>query len=339
MYSLTEKKLIFYAAAFVAVLLNISRLLALRQNGYVAQFWHFNGFELLFQSFLNFIFCAAVAFLNLRLVKLQITGFAKVSIILLCNIFLLILTNRTGIFIAQHLFKNTINDIILHAEYFIRLLASLVLTGILVKIILLLRQSKAKDKENDQLREAYLNVQLELLKEELNPHFFFNALSSLSAIVREDSKLAQQYISHLSKIFRYTLNRHEKNLVPLSDELAIFNSYASLQKMRMEETLKIKVDVPQHYLSYQLPYMSLQPLLENAAKHNSASIENPLTVSVCADNDFLIIKNNLNEVQFKDESTGIGLANLNERFRILLHREIEIEKSENYFIVKLPLLK
>jgi sensor histidine kinase YesM len=339
MYSLTEKKLIFYTATFIAVILNISKLLALRENGYLAQYWHFNGFELLFQSLLNFAFCVAVAFLNLRLIKLNVGNFYRITIIVLSNILLLIITNRSGIFAAQHLFHNTTNDVIFRAEYFVRMLASLVLTGILVKMILMLRQSKAKDKENDQLREVYLQAQLELLKEELNPHFFFNALSSLSAIVREDPKLAQQYISHLSKIFRYTLNRHEKNLVPLSDELAIFNSYASLQKMRMEETLEIKTTVPPQYLSYRLPYMSLQPLLENAAKHNSASAENPLTVSLCVDDNYLVIKNNLQEIQFKDDSTGIGVANLNERFRILVQREIVIEKTENNFIVKLPLLK
>ena len=338
MYSLTEKKLIIYSASFVAVILNISKLLALRQNGYVAHYWHFNGFELLFQTALSFSFCIAVAFINLRLSRLKTTTFYKAAIIITANILLLIFTNRLGIFISEHFFKNIIADIFFRAFYFIRMLASSVLMGILVKIILLLRESKAKDKENDQLREAYLKAQLELLKEQLNPHFFFNALSSLSAVVREDPKKAQRYISHLSKIFRYTINRHEKNLVTLSDELAVFNSYASLQNMRMEDALQITINVPADYMSFRLPYMSLQPLLENAVKHNSSSIENPLSVSICGENNFLIIKNNLQEMRFKEDGTGTGLTNLNERFSILLHKEIEIENDENNFIVKLPLL-
>ncbi len=337
MYSTTEKKLIVYVAAFTAVILNIYKLLALRENGYIAQYWHFNGYELLFEALLNFGFCVAVAFMNMRLILLKRNLFLKIFILIVCNGLLLFCIDHGGVFVALHFFHNTMPVVFFRAAYFVRMLASLVLMAILIKIILLIRESNAKGKENDQLREAYLKAQLELLKEQLNPHFFFNALSSLSAVVREDPKQAQQYISHLSKIFRYTLDRHEKNLVPLSDELAIFQSYAALQKMRMEDALEINVQVPTRYFSYQLPYMSLQPLLENAVKHNSSSAANPLAVSVYAENDLLVVKNNLQEVHFKDESTGIGLNNLNERFRILLQKEIEIEKGADSFIVKLPL--
>jgi len=202
-----------------------------------------------------------------------------------------------------------------------------------------MRASKLKDKENNQLKTAYLEAELELLKEQLNPHFLFNSLSSLSGIVREDPEMAQHFINHLSKIFRYALAKQQDHLVTIAEELTMIKSYEQLLKMRFEKAFRLETDIEQQYLDYTIPHLTLQPLLENAAKHNSASISKPLKVYIYIDEDYLVVKNNLQEIAEPENSTGIGLANLNSRFRILMRQEIEIKKTKDSFIVKLPLKK
>jgi two-component system, LytTR family, sensor kinase len=338
MQSLTEKKLILYASLFIAVILNMTKLLALREGAFIGQYWHFNGWELLFQALLNFGFCLLFTNIILNLPKFINAGSGtKTVLVVIAGIALILLTDIIGIGIQKKIFLNTTPDKIFRGGYTLRLVVSAGLIIILTRIIYLLRESKAKDKENERLQNAYLNAQLQLLKEELNPHFFFNALSSLSAIVREDQKLAQQYISHLSKIFRYTLNAEKKEKVTLKEELTVFDSYAALMKMRLEDGLIININIPDDYLNKQLPYMSLQPLLENAVKHNVASAANPLRFTISSDDNYMLIQNNLQPVSFAEDTTGTGLVNLGERFRILMQKEIEIIKTGEHFTIKLPL--
>jgi two-component system LytT family sensor kinase len=203
---------------------------------------------------------------------------------------------------------------------------------------MLMRESKEKDKENDQLKTAFLEAELEALKEQLNPHFLFNSLSSLSGIVREDPEKAQYFISHLSKIFRYSLAGSQNHLVTIEDELTMIKSYEELLKMRFETAFQLETSIDKRYLGVMLPHLSLQPLLENAAKHNSASITKPLKVEIFISGHNLVVSNNLQQIIEPENSTGIGLANLNSRFRILMHKEIEIEKSNDSFRVKLPVI-
>lgn len=333
----TEKQLLLYSAMFIAIVFNGHKLVALRETSFLARYWHFNGYELLFETCLNFVFCIAVAFITLKIISFRQRFFLKMAILVIANLFLLVITDVVGITIQKRLFVNSTPSDIFRAAYTLRLLASAALEFILVRIIILLQENKAKDIAHEQLSSAYLNVQMGLLKEQLNPHFFFNALSSLSAIVRENPVKAQLYISHLSKMFRYSLQQKEKDLVPLKEELSMIDSYSALQKMRWEDGIIMDVTIFPDYYNRQLPYMSLQPLLENAVKHNTVSATNPLFIHIYTEENFLVIQNNLVSLRTSEKSSGTGLANLNERYRILLHKEIEINKDKDYFTVKLPL--
>jgi len=336
MLSATEKKIICYTALFIAVIFNAAKLMALRADAFISQYWHFNAFELFLQAALNFICCVAAGFINIRIASLRAQPLKAGVYMVAANLVLLLLSSFSGISLQTQLFYAGTPLHIFSGAYILRLLASQALMGILINILLLLRNSRAKEAENEQLRNAYLDAQLKLLKEELNPHFFFNTLSSLSAIVHEDPKKAQSYISHLSKIFRYTLSRKNKNLVTLKEELDIFDSYVALLKLRMEDAIQVDIQIATAYLTWELPYMSLQPLLENVTKHNSASAQAPLQVRLFTEDNMVIMQNNLQPILYGVETTGIGLANLNERFSILLHKHIEIEKT-TAFTVKLPL--
>jgi two-component system LytT family sensor kinase len=332
----TEKQICLYSSALLALLLNAGKLLALRENGVIARFWQFNTGEFIFQMLVQFSFCYLVFYLNLqnhRLTSLRAQNkyIRYISINLLIGLLFMFFFGG----VQRRAFHQDDFKRIYWATYMARFGLGALLTGILIKIILLLRQSKSHIRENERLKNAYTVAELELLKEQLNPHFLFNSLSSLSGVVRENPALAQQYIKHLSKVFRYSMVKPAGNLVTLADELQMVNSFAELLKMRLEESFFLMVDVGNHYLSQQLPHLSLQPLLENAAKHNSATLASPLKVTVYIEGDDLVISNNLQPVMA--ESNGIGLANLNERFKILMHEEISISKTADTFTVKLPL--
>ncbi len=201
--------------------------------------------------------------------------------------------------------------------------------------MLLIREAGKHERENELLKNSYMKAELEILKDQMNPHFLFNSLSSLSAVVRESPALAQRYIMHLSRVFRYALERPENNLVTLGDELRMVDSFGQLLKMRFEDSFRLEVNVDSRFLNYRLPHLSLQPVLENAAKHNAATLECPLVVRILVEDDWIIVINNLNPMEA--ESNGTGLLNLSERFRILMRQEIIIEKQADVFLVKLPL--
>ncbi len=332
----TEKQICLYSSALLALLLNAGKLLALRDNGILAQYWRFNTAEFIFQVLVNFAFCYLIFYLNLKNQWLSsLRGQNKYLPYIGINVLVGLLFMFFFGGMQRRVFR--IDDFrkIYWAGYMARFGLTALLTGILIKIILLLRESKRHIRENEHLKNAYTIAELELLKEQLNPHFLFNSLSSLSGVVREDPALAQQYIKHLSKVFRYSLDKPANNLVTVADELQMINSFAQLLKMRLEDSFSLTVAISEDYLNFQLPHLSLQPLLENAAKHNSATTANPLRVNIYIDGDEIAVSNNLQPVTA--ESSGIGLANLNERFKILINKEINIIKSPVTFTVKLPL--
>ncbi len=335
-----ERRICIYSSLLIVLVVNSPRLLALRENGIIARYWQFDLVEYSFQFLYNLLFCLILFYINLSKDKSLALYLLKkrYSLYFLANIIVILLFIIIGSFIQSNLFfENHLPGVVVRG-YFVRLLFSAVLIGIIIRILLLLRESKLKEKENEQLKRFYLEAQLQLLKEQLNPHLLFNSLSSLSGIVREDPKLAQFYIIHLSKVFRNALEKSGTMLVSLAEELRILKSYEELLKMRYEKAFHFVITIDEHYLNFTLPHLSLQPLLENAIKHNAVSIERPLVITIYVEDEWLVVSNNLQEIISPENSTGIGLVNLNERFRLLKLKEIDIKKTKDTFLVKLPLI-
>ncbi|SFW74251.1 sensor histidine kinase [Chitinophaga sancti] len=319
-----KRQLYIYSSLFITLALNIPKLFTLRENTPLAHFVPFNLSEVIFQTCLNLIFCFIIFFISdtLKITKV----FTH-----LVNLIVLMIFFTIGLTIQKNLYG---------AGYFlpgrglgIKLILTVILVLIEVRIVDILRQARQKELENDRLRNAHLKAELGLLKGQLQPHFFFNALSSLSGVVREDPAKAQYYINQLSRFFRYSLQKEDTGLVDLKEEISAVNSYAALLKMRHEEGFQLIIDIPEDQQHRRLPHMSLQPLVENAVKHNKL----PLVLEISLQEKYLIVKNNLQPVHFPEPGTGIGLANLNERYKILLQQEISINKTSTAFIVKLPL--
>lgn len=191
--------------------------------------------------------------------------------------------------------------------------------------------------ENEHLKTENLQIQLNSLKNQLNPHFLFNSLNTLSWLINDDKAKSQQYLQKLSQVLRYSLSMQEQSLVSLKEELMLLDSYIFLLQIRFGENLRITKELSE-IEKYKIPPLSTQLLIENAIKHNIISTTKPMNLTIVVDsqNQTLSVSNSLN-LKPNSEGTGIGLANLNERFRILANQEIEIQQNEEFKVI-LPLI-
>ncbi|WP_229238832.1 sensor histidine kinase [Dyadobacter sp. Leaf189] len=215
---------------------------------------------------------------------------------------------------------------------------SLVISFLLMSRSFLLEWRKAAI-ETEKLKTERFAQQYQSLKDQLNPHFLFNSLNVLSNLVYENQETAARFIQQLSRIYRYVLDVQHEELVTLGQELEFAKNYLSLQKIRFEENLDYRIHIDEDQKGL-LPPLSLQLLLENAIKHNIASTENPLRIDIYLENEFLVVKNNLQlKSRITEESTGIGLSNISKRYELLSQQPVSVRNGEGYFVVKLPLLK
>lgn len=193
--------------------------------------------------------------------------------------------------------------------------------------------------ENEQLQNENLTTRYNMLVSQINPHFFFNSLNSLSMLVREeDTKRALEYIDQLSYTFRYiTQNGNNAEPVPLREELQFAEAYCYMFQIRYADKIFFDIDVDEQYKGYLLPALSLQPLIGNAVKHNTITSKKPLRVSITAEDGYLVVSNPIRPLLEPEIGTGTGLQNLNSRYMLMLGSEIIVENNGEQFIVKLPL--
>lgn len=226
----------------------------------------------------------------------------------------------------------------------VHILPTVITRGVLIAVIgyffcKLLTETERKNEiliENEQLKHENLLVQLTSLKNQLNPHFLFNSLNTLSWLINEDKAKSQRYLQKLSQVLRYSLNMQEQSLVTLKEEFNLVDSYIFLLQMRFGDNLSVHKKI-ENVEQLRIPPLSIQLLIENAIKHNIISSATPLKISIELQpvEKILMVSNSLNPRPHSD-STGIGLANLNQRFKLLIGKEIEIVKN-NDFTVILPL--
>lgn len=193
--------------------------------------------------------------------------------------------------------------------------------------------------EAERLKTENLASRYQSLKDQLNPHFLFNSLNVLSNLVFEDAQKSAEFIQQLSYIYRYVLDVQNEELVSLQNELSFAENYLSLQKIRFEESLEYYIDVLEPE-GYHLPPLSLQLLLENAIKHNIASMDKPLKIFIQQEQGQLLIRNIIQPKISKDvPKSGIGLENIRKRYELLSDRLPEVLAQGKEFVVSLPLLQ
>ena len=216
----------------------------------------------------------------------------------------------------------------------------LAVTLLYARLYMLLKQRQKMVIENERLKTENLATRYNMLMGQINPHFFFNSLNSLSMLVREqDNDRALEYIDQLSYTFRYIIQNGQSSVTKLRDEIAFAEAYAYLFKIRYEDKLFFEFDIAEEYLGWTLPALSLQPLIGNAVKHNTITSKNPLRVVIRVVDGVLEVENQKHAKLDVEPSTGIGLHNLSSRWQIVTGRDIEVVDSEERFMVRLPLEK
>jgi hypothetical protein len=244
-----------------------------------------------------------------------------------------------GVYLATSLAAGKHNDCFSGVLLFQFLVACIIcsLTG---HIYALYSDQRVKEQEIERLRLENLQSRCEALANQVNPHFFFNSLNGLTALVRSDKKAQTlEYISQLSGVFRYILRSDKKGLVPLGEELGFLNSFRYLQEVRYADKLRFSISVPEPKMSLLLPVLSLLPLIENVVKHNMVDSENQMCVSVfVTEADELVVTNPVHHKLDQADKNGIGLANLSDRVWLLMGKKIRVESKDGVFCVYLPLI-
>ena len=194
--------------------------------------------------------------------------------------------------------------------------------------------------ENAKLKQDKILSDYKALQDQINPHFLFNNLSTLIAIIHTDKEKAIDFAENFTDVYRYVLvgeNQAGKAGVAVQEELKFLDAYTTLHKARLGENLKVEIDVPMEIMNKRVPHLSLQLLVENAIKHNITSRSKPLTIKIGAENNMLFISNNKQKKE-STYSTKTGLSNLGKRLKILTDEEYKITENDHIFKVEIPLI-
>ena len=200
------------------------------------------------------------------------------------------------------------------------------------------KRASRKEVVEQKLIAKSANAQFESLKNQLDPHFLFNSLNVLSSLIDENPNQAQRFTASMSKIYRYVLEQKDKELVTVEEEIEFAKIYCDLLKTRFENSVNFEFKVKDTDLKSFVVPLSLQLLLENCIKHNFATSSKPLNITIYSENGYLFIENNLQEREQVKDSAGIGLSNIVQRYSLLTKTNVFIEKSNEFFRVKIPIL-
>jgi hypothetical protein len=222
---------------------------------------------------------------------------------------------------------------IIYGSVIVTFIISLFLHG---REFLLFWRQATLDKE--KFEKESIAARYESLKSQVNPHFLFNSLNALTNLVYEDQDNAVKFIKQLSDVYRYVLDTRDREVVPIGDELSFLTSYLYLQQIRFGPKLRIENRIQDH--AFSITPLALQMLIENAIKHNVVSEDEPLTIKLYQENNYVVVENNLQVKRTSLEpSAGVGLENISKRYALLSDRKVIIERGEDFFRVSLPMLK
>lgn len=206
--------------------------------------------------------------------------------------------------------------------------------------VFLVREAESEKVMRAQTEKAKAEAELEALKNQIDPHFIFNSLNTLSHLIEEDPYKARQFNDHLADVYRYILQNKARDLVLVREEINFLNDYFALLKIRFEDAVQLLISIPEDEKDlFLIPPISLQVLAENAIKHNEFNEGHPLILEIVLEKDVLVVQNNLRKKWVRKVSSKVGLNNLDERYRLTTNKSITISQNEHDFTVSLPVLK
>lgn len=252
--------------------------------------------------------------------------------------------NACGSFIAFLLYEG-ISLLVRSYDHYISILffqfiMLALLSTLLGHIIMLYIIQREKDNEIEQLRIENLQSRCDALINQINPHFFFNALNGVSALVRrKDEASTLLYVSRLSDIFRYILQSEKKGVVALEEEIDFAEAFSHVMEVRYANKFFVSINVPAEKRQLRLPVLSLLPLIENTTVHNAIDSESPMHVSIYInDRNELVVSNPICPKLTPPVTHGTGLNNLSNRFMLLTKQTVRISNDGETFTVYLPLI-
>lgn len=292
----------------------------------IALLWLSNRFDFKGKDWLRYIVSATICVLVMYAVSRQalLTSGEKIPLELPKNLPLGVTPSRT--FLLAFLQSQSINIIII----------------VLMELLLLRERKQQVETENTQLRMANLEAKHSQLKQQLHPHFLFNSLNALRSLIKRSPEQAEEYLVKLSELLRFSINSNSQTLVGLAEELELSTNYLHMQQVRFGRALKFTIDIPYSMqVKGKMPVYSIQLLVENAIKHNVLTITQPLHVGIKGDTQTqtVTVTNNLRPKLNMEESSGLGLSNLAERYRLLNNEQVAISRVNGEFTVTIKVLE
>jgi two-component system, LytTR family, sensor kinase len=214
----------------------------------------------------------------------------------------------------------------------------LITVSAIYESIYFMQELRKSIEEKELLKRESLSAQLNALRTQVNPHFLFNNLNTLSSLIPENPTHAVNFVQQLSKVYRHILEVKDDKTILLKDELEVFSAYTFLLQTRFEKNLSVDIDIALEKMNKKVVPLSLQILMENAIKHNVVSAEKPLHIRLFTDNGSLVISNNLQIKNQINESTGIGLDNIRNRYKLISQKLVSVVESNTNFTVSIPLI-
>jgi len=210
------------------------------------------------------------------------------------------------------------------------------LGSLISNAIMFFKNWKEAAVQQEKLKREQLALQYETLKSQVNPHFLFNNLNSLTSLISSNPDKAIDFVKKLSEVYRYVLDQKDHELVALETELKFLESYIFLQKIRFETNLNVQIDVNPG--KFKVIPLSVQMLVENAIKHNEISDKNPLSIRIFStEDDYLVVENRLQK-KAGSEGSGSGIQNIKDRYEFFTSKKVIISENTEKFIVSIPLL-
>ncbi len=219
--------------------------------------------------------------------------------------------------------------------WFLVLVASMILAWIYAYFL----QRETTLKRVAQLQQQRMIYEYDHLRNQINPHFLFNSLNTLTTLIEEEPQKAVKYSEHLADLYRNILTYHSEDLVYVAEELNILKDYIHIQQSRFGPALQVEIQIDEQTAKEKkIVPLALQLLLENAMKHNIVSKETPLFIHIFAREDYLVITNNIQPKLSKEKGVGLGLKTIKKRYAIATDRPVSFRVEENLYVVRIPLL-
>jgi len=250
-----------------------------------------------------------------------------VAIIVTFLINYIFILNIMGVSFSEYI-KTTINLLILQIVIVVYVFS-------LITAIQFFRMWKEGLMKQEALQRRALEMQLEALKNQVNPHFLFNSLNTLTSLVPRDPDMAVKMIMHLSDSYRYLLEQRDRKLVEWPVERTFVENYLSLQQMRFANSIRVAI-AADNGPAFSVVPLSVQMLVENAIKHNRITADEPLKIMIYKEGDYLVVKNSLQKKNTVERSAKVGLENIRQQYEILSGRKVEVEEEREFFTVRIP---